>query len=204
MGFYGRYIFPRLLDLSMRNPEVKRYRGQLVPRAKGCVLEIGIGSGLNLPFYGPQVEHLYGLEPPPELRQIALQRAGRAHRDVELLDGTAEQIPLANQTVDRVVSTWTMCSVVDVERALREVRRVLRPGGELLFVEHGLAPDPGMRAWQHRLTPLWVRCAGGCHLDRKIDELIAAAGFRLDELHTGNAKGLKPQTYMYSGRAQPA
>ncbi|HZR03098.1 MAG TPA: class I SAM-dependent methyltransferase [Burkholderiales bacterium] len=204
MGLYYRYIFPRLLDLSMRNPEVKRYREQLVPQAKGCVLEIGIGSGLNLPFYGPQVEHLYGLEPCPELRQMARQRAGRAQRDVELLNGTAEQIPLANQTVDNVVSTWTMCSVADVDRALREVRRVLRPGGELLFVEHGLAPDAAVSAWQRRLTPLWSRCAGGCHLDCKIDALIADAGFRLDELHTEYAKGPKLMAYMYLGHARPA
>ena len=204
MGLYYRYIFPRLLDLSMRGAEVQRYRQQLVPQAKGRVLEIGIGSDLNLPFYGVQVEHLYGLEPSPELREMAGRRPHRARCDVELLDGSAEQIPLGNQSVDMVVSTWTLCTVASVERALREVRRVLRPGGELSFVEHGVAPDPGVRTWQHRLTPLCARCAGGCHLDRKIDELIAAAGFRLDELHTEYAKGPKLMTYMYSGLVRPA
>jgi ubiquinone/menaquinone biosynthesis C-methylase UbiE len=204
VGLYYRYIFPRLLDLSMRSAEVQRYRQRLVPQARGRVLEIGIGSGLNLPFYGAEVEQLYGLEPSPELREMAARRAHRAHRDVELLDGSAEQIPLADESLDMVVSTWTLCTVVDVERALREVRRVLRPGGELSFVEHGLAPDAGVRTWQHRLSPLWARCAGGCHLDRRIDELIAAAGFRLDELHTEYAKGPRLMTYMYSGRARPA
>src|SRR5689334_16971227 len=203
VGLYYRYIFPRLMDLSMRSAEVQRYRQQLVPQAKGRVLEIGIGSGLNLPFYGAQVEHLYGLEPSPELRGMALRRARRARCDVELLDGVAEQIPLADQSVDMVLSTWTMCTIVDVQGALREIRRVLRPGGELAFVEHGLAPDPGVRIWQHRLSPVWARCAGGCHLDRKIDTLIAAAGFRLDELHAEYAKGPRVMTYMYSGHARP-
>jgi ubiquinone/menaquinone biosynthesis C-methylase UbiE len=140
----------------MRSAEVQRYRQQLVPQAKGRVLEIGIGSGLNLPFYGAQVEHLYGLEPSPKLRQLARRRACSAQRDVELLDGSAEQIPLGIQSVDMVVSTWTLCSIPDANQALNEVRRVLRPGGELLFVEHGLAPDAGVRVWQHRLTPLWA------------------------------------------------
>ncbi len=196
MGLYYRFIFPRLLDLSMRSPEAKRYRERLVTQARGRVLEIGIGSGLNLPFYGPEVEYLYALEPSAELRRMAAQQGRQAQRDIELLNSSAEQIPLGNQSVDTVVSTWTLCSIPDASRALGEVRRVLRPGGELLFVEHGLAPDAGVRVWQHRLTPLWAHCAGGCQLDRKIDALISTAGFRFEELHTEYAKGPRLMTYM--------
>ena len=203
MSLYYRYIFPRLLDLSMRSAEVQRYRQQLVPHAKGRVLEIGIGSGLNLPFYGPEVEHLYGLDPSPELRRIAGRRANRMGRDVELLNGSAEQIALADHSVDTVVSTWTLCSIPDAPRALHEAHRVLKPTGVLLFVEHGLAPDAGVRAWQHRITPMWARLAGGCQLDRKIDALITAAGFHLERLQREYAKGPKLMTYMYCGRARP-
>jgi ubiquinone/menaquinone biosynthesis C-methylase UbiE len=204
MGLYYSVVFPWLLDLSMRNSEVTRYREQLVPQAKGRVLEIGIGSGLNLPFYGPQVEHLYGLDPSPELRRMASRRADRAGRNVDFLSGSAEQIALPDQSVDTVISTWTLCSIADAERALHEVRRVLDAQGQLLFVEHGISPDARVRAWQRRLTPCWSKVAGGCRLDRRIDSLIATAGFRLEGLRTEYAKGPKAMTYMYCGSARPA
>ena len=204
MGLYCRHVLPWLTDLTMRSPEAKRYRQRLVPEAEGRVLEIGIGSGLNLPFYGPRIEHLYGLDPSPQLLRMAGRRAQLEGRDVELLPCSAEQIPLPDRCLDTVISTWTLCSIPDADRALHEARRVLQPGGQLLFVEHGLAPDAGVRAWQHRLTPMWARIAGGCHLDRKIDALITAAGFRLEELGTEYAKGPRVMTYMYFGRARPA
>ncbi|HTL91175.1 MAG TPA: class I SAM-dependent methyltransferase [Steroidobacteraceae bacterium] len=203
MSWYYRRLFPWLLDLSMKHPEVERYRRLLVPQAKGRVLEIGIGSGLNLPFYGAQIEQVCGLEPSAELREMAARRAQKSGRSVELLDGSAERILLPDHSVDCVVSTWTLCSIPDVKRALHEVRRVLKPDGELLFVEHGLAPDRGVQIWQHRLTPWWSRIAGGCHLDRNMQALISGAGFGLHDLHTEYAKGPRLMTYMYWGRARP-
>lgn len=201
MSFYRSHIFPWLVDVSMRTALIQRYREEVVPQAKGKVLEIGIGSGLNFPFYSSEVEQLYGLDPSPELQAMAAKRAREAGRDVELLEGSAEDIALPDHSLDTVISTWTLCSIPDVERALRELRRVLKPGGQLLFVEHGLAPEPNIQRWQHRLNPLWSRVSGGCNMDRKIDALILGAGFRCAQLRTEYAKGPKVMTYMYRGRA---
>jgi ubiquinone/menaquinone biosynthesis C-methylase UbiE len=203
MSFYRTHIFPWLVDVSMRNARIRRYREALVPQAKGKVLEIGIGSGLNLPFYGSEVERLYGLDPSPELRAMAAKRAREAGRDVELLEGSAEEIALSDHSLDTVISTWTLCSIPDVEKALREIRRVLKPDGQLLFVEHGLAPEPNIQRWQHRLNRLWSRVSGGCNMDRKIDALIFDAGFHAPGLQTEYAQGPKIMTYMYRGRALP-
>jgi len=203
MSLYEHWIFPRILDLTMRSRQATRYREQLVPHAKGQVLEIGMGSGLNIPFYGPGVERLYGLEPSAELRALARRRAQLAGLSVAFLDNSAEQIPLADRSIDTVVMTWTLCTIPDAGRALAEMHRVLKPGGELLFVEHGLAPDAGVRVWQHRLTPVWMRVAGGCHLNRKIGELISGAAFVVEDLRTEYAKGPRPMTFMYFGCARP-
>jgi ubiquinone/menaquinone biosynthesis C-methylase UbiE len=204
MSFYARWILPWLVDLGMRNKQARRYRERVIPQATGRVLEIGIGSGLNLPFYGASVDHLFALEPSPELRRMAGRRMKAARFAVEFLDRSAEEIPLEQASVDTVVTTWTLCTIPDAIRALEEMRRVLKPSGSLLFAEHGLAPDPGVRAWQHRLNPLWNRIGGGCNLNRKIDELILQSGFRLAELETEYAKGLKPLSFMYWGRGRPA
>ncbi|MGH7187391.1 MAG: class I SAM-dependent methyltransferase [Pseudomonadota bacterium] len=193
-----------MLDLAMRNKEARRYRERVIPRARGRVLEVGAGSGLNLPFYGNEVDHLFALEPSPELRKMAGRRTRSARFTVEFLDRTAEEIPLERAIVDTVVTTWTLCTIPDPIRALQEMKRVLKPAGLLLFVEHGLAPEPGVQAWQHRLNPLWNHIGGGCNLDRKIDELIVQSGFRLAELETEYVKGLKPMSFTYSGRAAPA
>jgi ubiquinone/menaquinone biosynthesis C-methylase UbiE len=203
MPLYDDWILPVLLDLAMRHPEARRLRRELVPRAQGRVLEIGAGSGLNLPFYGPKVTELYALEPSAQLRRIARRRARHLRFPVEFLASSAEGIPLPSGSIDTVVSTWTLCTIPDVERALAEMRRVLVPDGELLFVEHGLAPDASVRHWQHRLTPGWRRIAGGCHLDRSIDELIANAGFAFDALHRRYIARPKLMTYTYSGQAKP-
>ena len=204
MSFYDRRVLPWLIELCMRNKEARRYRERMIPLATGRVLEVGVGSGLNLPFYGAGVRHLYALEPSPELRKMAGRRTKGTRFAVEFLDRSAEEIPLERGSVDTVVTTWTLCTIPDAIRALREMRRVLKPGGVLLFVEHGLAPDPGVRAWQDRLNPLWNRIGGGCNLNRKIDMMIIESGFRLDELETEYAKGLKPMSFMYRGRARPA
>lgn len=202
MGFYERRLLPRLIDLAMRNKEVKRYRRKLIPAAAGEVLEIGAGSGLNLPFYGSTVRRLHALEPSEALLRMASRKVPGALFPVELLRGSAEEIPLADRSVDTVVSTWTLCSIPDVARALREARRVLRPGGSLLFVEHGHAPDASVATWQRRIEPLWKPLAGGCHLTRRIDQLIRDAGFSISELENEYLKGPRPLTYTYCGRAQ--
>jgi SAM-dependent methyltransferase len=172
--------------------------------ATGTVVEIGAGSGLNLPYYGPQVERLYALDPSAPLLRMAQRAAAREARTVEWLEGQAEAIPLGPGIADTVVTTWTLCSIADPIRALGEVRRVLKPGGRLLFIEHGQAPDPGVRRWQARLTPTWRRVAGGCHLDRPIDGLLLAAGLELETLSTGYGVGPRPFAYLYRGMARPA
>jgi ubiquinone/menaquinone biosynthesis C-methylase UbiE len=204
MSFYDRRVLPWLIELCMRNKEARRYRERVIPQATGRVLEVGVGSGLNIPFYGTTVDHLFALEPSPELRKMAGRRTRGARFTVEFLDRSAEEIPLERGSVDTVVTTWTLCTIPDAIGALREMKRVLKPGGLLLFVEHGLAPDASVQAWQHRLNPLWNRIGGGCNLNRKIDELIVRSGFRLAELETEYVKGLKPMSFTYSGRAVPA
>ena len=201
MSFYERRVLPWLIDLCMRNKEARRYRERIIPRATGRVLEVGVGSGLNLPFYGAGVRHLFALEPSPQLRKMASRRTRGTPFTVEFLDRSAEEIPLERGSVDTVVTTWTLCTIPNAVRALEEMKRVLKPSGSLLFVEHGLAPEPGVQAWQHRLNPLWNRIGGGCNLDRKIDELIVQSGFRLADLETEYAKGPKPMSYIYCGRA---
>ncbi len=203
-GFYQRCVLPWLIEIAMRNKEATRYRGRVIPRATGRVLEVGVGSGLNLPFYGAGVSHLFALEPSPELRRMAGRRIKETGFTVEFLDRPAEEIPLDRASVDTVVTTWTLCTIPDATRALEEMKRVLKPDGVLLFVEHGLAPDVGVQAWQHRLNPLWNRIGGGCNLDRRIDTLIAGSGLRIAELHTEYANGLKPLSFTYSGCARPA
>jgi ubiquinone/menaquinone biosynthesis C-methylase UbiE len=202
MNVYDKWILPRLTDLAMRNKEATRYRSQLVPKACGTVLEIGVGSGLNLPFYGTAVNRLYGLDPSEELLQMAREKASAVTFPVEFLTHTGEEIPLDDRCLDMVVTTWTLCTIPDPIKALKEMRRVLKPGGTLLFAEHGLAPDAGVRVWQERLNPLWRRVTGGCNLNRKMDDLIHASGFRFVQLDMAYAKGLRAMSYLYSGRAQ--
>jgi ubiquinone/menaquinone biosynthesis C-methylase UbiE len=203
MGFYRDQILPWLINVSMRQRNLIAYRSRIVSAAEGRVLEIGIGSGLNLPFYSSNVQQVIGLEPSPKLLAMA-ERAGRAGpRRLELIEGSAETIPLEDACADSVVTTWTLCSITDVRRALHEMRRVVKPSGCLLFVEHGLAPDPEVRWWQDRLTPMWKRIGGGCQLNRAMNSLIEEAGFQFERLMTGYMRGPKPMTFMYEGKARP-
>jgi ubiquinone/menaquinone biosynthesis C-methylase UbiE len=181
MGFYQDHILPFLIHLGMRQRNLAVYRGRVVPAAAGRVLEIGIGSGLNLPFYSEGVQQVIGLDPSPRLLAMA-RRARRPRGSIELIEGSAEAVPLESKCVDTVVTTWTLCSIPDAPQALREMLRVLKPGGHLLFVEHGLAAEPNVRWWQDHITPMWKRIAGGCHLNRAIDTLIEGAGFQLERL----------------------
>lgn len=178
------------------------FRGKI--EARGRVLEIGVGSGLNLTLYEEQVEVVFGLDPSERLLSMAQRRAAEAGVAADLILGSATNIPLENASVDTVVMTWTLCSIFDPLSALSEMGRVLKPGGALLFVEHGLSPEPAIERWQHRLTPLWRHISGGCHLDRKVDDLIRAAGFEILELRNEYARGPRLMTYMYEGQARPA
>lgn len=195
VGIYNQYILPRLIDGAMRDARFTPYRRRVLAAAQGRVLEIGAGSGVNLPFYSERATEIVGLEPHPKLQALA-ERTG-----LRVIRGSAQAIPLEGGSVDTVVSTWTLCSIPDPGAALREMRRVLRPGGRLLFVEHGLAPDAGVQRWQRRLTPVWRHVAGGCHLDRDIPALIRAAGFEIVQLETGHMEGPRPMTFMYEGAA---
>jgi ubiquinone/menaquinone biosynthesis C-methylase UbiE len=202
MGFYHDQVVPLLTSLSMRNKHLAAYRDRVVPAATGRVLEVGIGSGLNLPRYSPHVQQVIGLELSPKLLNMARQ-VGRQSFPVDLIEGSAEEIPLEDASIDTVVTTWTLCTIPDASRALNEMRRVLKPGGRLLFVEHGRAPDPKVVWWQDRLTPIWKRLGGGCHLNRAIESLIQGSGFRFERLDTGYMRGPKPMTFMYEGSARP-
>ncbi len=201
VGLYNDRVLPHLLNLAMRNKDLATYRGRLVPAAEGRVLEIGIGSGLNLPFYGPGVVELIGLDPSASLLRMARGQAARSGIGIRMLEGSAEAIPLEDASFDTVLTTWTLCSISDAGAALGEIRRVLKPAGHLLFVEHGSAPDAGVARWQDRLTPLWRPIAGGCHLNRPIAALIRRAGFGIPDLHAGYMAGPRPFTFMYEGRA---
>ena len=202
MTWYREHVVPVLVHLAMRNKLLARERARWVPLAGGAVLEIGVGSGLNVPFYGPNVRMLYALEPSEALRRMAETRAKHASFPVQFLEAGAETIPLADAAVDTVVTTWTLCSIGDVRRALGEVSRVLRPAGRLIFVEHGLSPDPHVGRWQNRLTPIWRRLAGGCHLNRPIDQLLSRTGFAIDDVERGYIRGPRIVGYLYRGIAR--
>lgn len=204
MGLYARHVLPRLINTACAQEPMSTIRARYVPRASGRVLEIGFGTGLNLPHYASghaAPSTLLALEPAPDIVALAHQRLAETPLAVEVMQASAEQIPLEDRAVDTVLSTWTLCSVPNVYRALQELRRVLRPGGRLIFVEHGASPEPRVLRWQRRVEPAWKLIGGGCHLSRRADQLIAAAGFRIDELETGYLPGPKIATFTYRGVA---
>jgi ubiquinone/menaquinone biosynthesis C-methylase UbiE len=203
MSFYNDHILPHVINLAMRNRELGPYRQRIVSQAQGRVLEIGIGAGFNLPWYGPRVNTILGLDPSPRLIAMAQETANLNDVPVTLITGSAQAIPIDAHSIDTLVTTWTLCSIPDTAAALQEMRRVLKPSGQLLFVEHGLAPEEGVRKWQNRLTPVWKKIGGGCHLNRPIRVLIEEAGFTITRLDTGYAKGPKPMTFFYEGCAAP-
>jgi ubiquinone/menaquinone biosynthesis C-methylase UbiE len=203
MGFYQNQIVPRLINLSMRQRNLAPYRHRVVPAAEGRVLEIGVGSGHNLPFYTQKAELVMGLDPSPKLLSMARRAARPASIPFDFIEGSAEAIPLEDGSVDTVVTTWTLCSIPNASRSLHEMHRVLKPSGRLLFVEHGSAPEPNVRRWQDRLTPVWKRVGGGCHLNRAIGTLIESAGFQFERIETGYMRGPRPMTFMYEGSARP-
>lgn len=203
MGLYAKYVLPWLIDLGMRNKDTTRLRAESVPAAQGDVLEIGIGSGLNLPFYRSSVHRVYGVDPSIELQKMALKRKSVAPFEVTFLQQSAEdKLPLPESSIDTVVMTWSLCSIPNPAAALRQVKRVLKRDGRLIFVEHGLSADVRVRGWQDRITPFWKRIGGGCHLNRKIDDLIKEAGFQIIEQKNFYLPGPRPMTYTYQGIAR--
>ena len=205
MDLYDRYVLPRVVHVACSGRTQMRQRAKVVPCARGRVLEIGIGSGLNLPFYdAARVSKIWGLDPSPQMRAMAAKVARRVPIDVELVGVSGDQVPLDSASVDTVVITYTLCSIPDPEAAVREAARVLRAGGELLFCEHGEAPDQSVRRWQERLTPIWSRLGGGCHLGRPIPAIIERGGFRLTAVETMYLPGWRFASFNYWGVATPA
>lgn len=203
MGFYGRHVLPCLLHAAMQQEVLLPYRARVAGAAEGRVLEIGIGSGLNLSLYGAAVTEVVGVDPSRALLSRAAAAGAQCQAPVTLIEGSAEALAFGCRSFDTVVTTWSLCTIPDAGRALAEVRRVLRPGGALLFVEHGRAPEPIVARWQDRLDPIWTRIAGGCHLNRPIDTLLGSAGFRVDTLSTTRVPGPRTHTFLFEGRARP-
>lgn len=204
MNFYQRTIEPALVSFACGLKPIRKQREKIVPRAHGVVLEVGFGSGLNLPFYDPaRVKKLFALEPCEGMRRRAAGRLASTPLDVELLDLPGERVPLGAESVDSIIITYTMCTIPDVAAALAEIRRVLKPGGEMFFCEHGRAPDPGVARWQDRLNGAWGALAGGCNLNRDIPALIRNGGFEisgLEEMYL--PKTPKIAGYNYWGEAK--
>jgi ubiquinone/menaquinone biosynthesis C-methylase UbiE len=201
MNWYRKYILPKFLDLAMRSKDMEELRPEAIKRASGITLEIGFGSGLNLPYYNG-ITKLYALEPSMELIEIAKTRVKQTSFPIEYLRASAENIPLGDKTIDTVLSTWTFCTIPRPEIALGEIKRVLKPGGTFIFIEHGRSPRHAVEVFQNVLTPLSKRFAGGCHLNRDISTLLTESGFKFMSLETFSQKN-KPLAFMYKGIAVP-
>ena len=202
-GWYERRLLPYVLDFACGLKAIRRQREKVVPLASGRVLEVGIGTGLNMRFYDrSRVTKLVGIDPAAAMHRLAAGRIAAAGLDVELLALSAERIPVADGSFDSIVLTYTLCSIPDPVAALREMRRVLKPGGRLLFCEHGRAPDDPVRRWQERLQPWWGALAGVCQLGRDIPQLLVSGGFALPELHTGYIPGPRFAAFNYWGTAE--
>ena len=183
MSLYDKYILPSFLNCACGSKPINYQRQKVVPMAGGIILEVGIGSGLNIPFYDrAKVEKLIGLDPSPELNAMAQKMADQHDLEVEFLLSGAENIPLPDDHVDTVLVTYTMCTIPDALSANKEMLRVLKPGGRMIFCEHGLAPDAKVSKWQSRIDPFWGKIAGGCHLNRDIPELIRSSGFQIQTM----------------------
>ena len=183
MGFYDKYILPKVLNCTCASKPIRYQRDKIVPLAEGVVLDVGIGSGLNIPFYNKsKINYLYGLDPSKELLDIAKSVANKENLEIEFLECGAESMPLPDKSIDTVLITYTMCTIPDVALSNSEIMRVLKDDGKLLFCEHGLAPDKNIAKWQKRINPLWGKIAGGCNLNRDIPKLISSSGFKISNM----------------------
>jgi ubiquinone/menaquinone biosynthesis C-methylase UbiE len=205
MGFYTKYLLPKAVHFVCGTKRIMKQRKKVVSLAEGRVLEVGIGSGLNLPFYDPaKVERVWGLDPSVELWALAEKTAAQVEFNVEFINGDAETIPLDDRSADNVLVTYTLCTVAGVLPSLEEIRRVLKSDGHLIFCEHGAAPDAAVRRWQNRLNPVWKRIAGGCSLNLPIPSLLEQAGFKIRKMDTMYLPGWKPAAFNYWGVAVSA
>jgi ubiquinone/menaquinone biosynthesis C-methylase UbiE len=204
MGWWAEQVVPRVTDVVLGTKDVREHRRRVVPGLRGSVVEIGFGSGLNVPLYPEGVERVYAVDPSAVGRKLAEQRVSASPIPIEFVGLEGEHLPLGDGSVDAALSTFTLCTIPDVSRALRELVRVLRPGGRFHFLEHGLCPEPATARWQHRLNGFQQRIAAGCHLDRSIDRLVQDAGFDIQELRNDWFRGprlSKPWGYLYKGIA---
>jgi ubiquinone/menaquinone biosynthesis C-methylase UbiE len=202
MGLYEKFILPKITEFLCSGKPIMYQRKKVVPLAKGRVLEIGIGSGLNLQFYdSSNVEYIWGLDISAQMRKMAEKRAKSIQSKVEFIGRSGNEIPLESNSVDTVLVTYTLCTIPDVGQALSEMSRVLMPGGELIFCEHGLAPDKDVRRWQNLMNPIWKRMGGGCNLNRPIPNLIEQGGFKINNIETMYIPGWKPASFNYWGSA---
>jgi ubiquinone/menaquinone biosynthesis C-methylase UbiE len=204
MGFYADQILPRCIDFALSRRPILRARERITEGLSGEVLEIGFGSGLNLPYYPASVSKIYAVDPCETGKRLARERIAACSIPIEWAGLDGQTLELADASVDAVLSTFTFCTIPNLDAALAELRRVLRPGGQLHFLEHGRSPEPGVAKWQDRLTPIQRRMAGGCHLNRAMDDKVRAAGFELHSLETYYLKGPKVGTYVFEGRARAA
>ena len=205
MGFYDNTILPHLINLACSNKQTRRQRQKVVPLAEGDVLEIGFGSGLNLPYYDPaKVSRIFGLEPSPGMRRKAASALEASPHKVDWIDLPGEAIPLPDDSVDTVLVTYSLCTIPDARTALQGMRRVLKPGGRMIFCEHGRAPDSDVLRWQNRLNPAWRALAGGCNMNRDIPALIESAGFRIKSDQRDYIPGVRMLCYNYWGFAVAA
>jgi ubiquinone/menaquinone biosynthesis C-methylase UbiE len=202
LGFYNKYFLPKIAHFLCSHEIIRQQRQKVVPLAKGRVLEIGIGSGLNLPFYDPErVASVWGLDPSEKMWKLADTQDIRF--GVEFIHAPAEAIPLEDGIADTVVATYTLCTVPDIMGTLGEIRRVLKPGGELVFCEHGAAPEERLKQWQDRLNPIWKTMAGGCNLNRQIPALLERGGFKIQKMDAMFIEGAKIASFNYWGTAAP-
>jgi ubiquinone/menaquinone biosynthesis C-methylase UbiE len=201
VSFYRERVLPRVVDRACNSAELREWRARVTAGLSGVVVEIGFGSGLNVPHYPDAVDLVHAVEPARHARALALRRLSATTVPVEHLELDAEALPLPDDSCDGALSTFTLCTIPDADAALAELRRVLRPGGRFHFLEHGRSPDPGVATWQHRLEPLQRRLAGGCHLTRCPADLVERAGFEIVSVDSRYARGPRPWSWFTEGVA---
>lgn len=203
MGLYSKYILPKATDWVCRQKPSRMQREKIIPLAIGNVLEIGIGSGLNLPYYEKDnIQSLTGIEPSKEIWNRRVVDTHQLPFEFNIINAFAENLPLDSNSFDTVVLTYTMCTIPDTQKAFEEIRRVLKMNGNLIFCEHGKAPDRAVQKWQNRINPLWKKVAGGCHLNKDIPLLIEDNGFKFNTLEAMYIPGWKPASFNYWGSAK--